>query len=201
MPFSEKYEWDCSTVGRSDNEKHPFFIHKKLSSSDKVSLVMTNDAVYKSARMNQYVADNQDWDCPQCTKRFLPHDEVLKNISKSKVFVSTWPDESWGITAMEALGCGVPLILMAGKTGEHCSECIPADKSHFIKLSRRSVTEKEFNDAVESLSAYSLEKRKEIYEETNKKHTKEKWVKQFTTMIDKRMKDAPKKSTLTEFMK
>ena len=68
MPFSKKYEWDCSTVGRSDNEKHPFFIHKKLSSSDKVSLVMTNDAVYKSARMNQYVADNQDWDCPQCGK-------------------------------------------------------------------------------------------------------------------------------------
>ena len=202
MPFSEKYEWDCSTVGRSDYEKHPFFIHKILSSSDKVSLVMTNDAVYKSARMNQYVADNQHWSYPQCTERFLPHDKVLKNISKSKVFVSTWPDESWGITAMEALGCGVPLILMSGKTGEHCSESIPADKSHYIKLSKRSVTEKEFIDAIESLSAYSLEKRKEIYEETNKKHTKEKWIKQFTTMFDKRMKNAPpKKPTLERFFK
>jgi len=52
------------------------------------------------------------------------------------------------------------------------------------------------------LSAYSLEKRKEIYEETNKKHTKEKWVKQFTTMFDKRMKNAlPKKPTLERFFK
>jgi glycosyltransferase involved in cell wall biosynthesis len=200
MPFSEEYEWDCSTVGRSDNEKNPFFIHKKLSSTNKISLVMTNDAVYKSARMNQYVADNQHWDSPQCTKRFLPHEEVLKNISKSKVFVSTWPDESWGITAMEALGCGVPLILITNEAGEHCSECIPADESHFIKLPRKSTTEKEFNDAVESLSTYSLEKRKEIYDKTNKKHTKKKWVKQFITMIDKRMEDAPHKSTLTEFM-
>jgi hypothetical protein len=200
MQFSEEYEWDCTTVGRCDGEKNPFIIHKKLSSTDKISLVMTNDVTYKSDRMNQYVADNQHWNYPQCTKRSVPHEEVLKNISKSKVFVSTWPKESWGITAMEALGSGVPLILLTDSSGVHCSESIADDKSHFIKLDRKSSTVKEFNEAVESLSSYSLEKRKEIYDKTNKKHSKKKWVKQFTTMIDKRMEDAPHKSTLTEFM-
>jgi glycosyltransferase involved in cell wall biosynthesis len=162
---------------------------------------MTNDAVYKNDGMNQYVADNQHWDYPQCTKRSVPHVEVLKNISKSRVFVSTWPKESWGITAMESLGCGVPLILLTDSSDEHSSESIAADKSHYIKLNRRKTSTKEFNEAVESLSAYSLEKRKEIYDKTNKKHSKKEWVKQFTTMIDDRMRGVQPKASLTEFFK
>ena len=187
MPFSKEYEWDCSTVGRCDGEKNPFIIHKKLSSTDKITLVMTNDAVYKNANMNRYVADNQHWNFPQCTLRGLPHTDVLKNISKSKVFVSTWPKESWGITAMEALGCGVPLILLTDSTNEHASESIAADNSHYIKLDRKKTTTKQLNEAVEMLSDYSLSKRKEIYTATNTKHSKKKWVKQFTDMIDKRL--------------
>ena len=160
MPFSEEYEYDCSTVGRSASDKNPFIIHKKLEKTNKTSLVMTNDITYKSTDHNKYVADNQHWDKPQYTKRSVPHNEVLKNISKSKVFVSTWPYESWGITAMEALGSGVPLILLTDSTGIHCSEAIAADTSHFIKLDIKTTTDKQFNQAVETLSAYSLEKRK-----------------------------------------
>ena len=189
MPFSEEYEYDCSTVGRSASDKNPFIIHKKLEKTNKTSLVMTNDIAYKSTNHNKYVADNQHWDNPQYTKRSVPHDEVLKNISKSKVFVSTWPYESWGITAMESLGSGVPLILLTDSSGIHCSESLAADSSHFIKLDIKTTTDAQFNQAVETLSAYSLEKRKEIYDETNKKHSKDKWVEQFTTMVDKRIKD------------
>jgi len=199
MPFSEEYEWDCSTVGRCDGEKNPFIIHEKLSSTDKITLVMTNDAVYKNDGFNQYVADNQHWSMPQCTKRGLPHDEVLKNISRSMVFISTWPKESWGITAMEALGCGVPLILLTDDTEEHCSEAIAADDSHYIKLNRKRTTTKQFNEAVEELSKYSLAKRREIYTATNAKHSKEEWIKQFTTMFDKRMKDVRPRASLSSF--
>jgi len=201
MPYSfDDKEWDCSTVGRCEPDKHPFYVHKKLTKTDKKSLVMSNEVVYNSDKLNKYATNNKGWECPQCTKWSLPHDEVLKHISKSKVFVSTWSKESWGITAMEALGCGVPVILLTDKNGVHCSESLAVDESHFIKLDRKSTTVDEFDKAVEKLSNYSPEKRQEIYDETNKKHSKERWVGQFMKMIEKRMKDTSVKSTLEAFL-
>ena len=50
---------------------------------------MTNDGVYKSSTVNDYVQDNQHWTEPRHTMRGLPHNEVIDHISRSKVFCSS----------------------------------------------------------------------------------------------------------------
>ena len=198
---SKELLYDCTTVGRCDNEKAPFLVHLKLQKSNLNSLVMTNDGVYKSDTVNDYVASNQHWSEPRHTLRGLPHTDVMHNISKSKVFCSTWPKESWGITAMESLGCGVPTILMTDDSGDHASESIAADSSHYIKLNRKcSATD--FEEAVNSLMNLSYDKRLVISNMTKEKHSLERWKLGIDKMLLMRYNDKTKPNAdLTEFFR
>ena len=45
----------------------------------------------------------------------LNHVDVMKNLSKSMTYFSTCYHETWGITALEALSHGVPIILNSKK--------------------------------------------------------------------------------------
>lgn len=200
MPYADDSVYDVSTVGRCDNEKAPFLIHQKLRNSSVLnSLVMTNDGVYKSSTVNDYVKDNQHWTAPRHTMRGLPHTEVLENIARSKVFCSTWPKESWGITAMEALGCGVPTILMTGKNDTHASELIAAEKSHYIKIDRQC-SSLEFETTVREFANMTKNRRDEIAEMTREKHSLINWKSCIDKVIDMRYSDKNKsRSDLTEF--
>ena len=200
MPYSSDLIYDVSTVGRFDNEKAPFLIHQKLrNSSDLNSLVMTNDGVYKSSTVNDYVQDNQHWTEPRHTMRGLPHNEVIDHISRSKVFCSTWPKESWGITAMEALGCGVPTILMTGDNDIHASEIIAARRSHYFKINRKCSGD-EFETTVREFAIMMKDRRDEIAEMTREKHSLSKWKSCIDKVINMRYDDKNKsRSDLTEF--
>ncbi len=188
MVFSDKTEYDCCTIGRSDMSKNPFRLHRFMRDSDMNSLVMTNDVIYKSDNQNKYVESNRHWKEPQFTLRNLSYNKVLDNLSKSKSFCSTCPEESWGITAMESLGCGVPVILLTDDTGNHASEDIAADSSHYRKLNVKSESS-DFIKLVKELGEFSLSKRKEIFEMTNEKHNVSNWKKQFEDIFSKRIKD------------
>ena len=197
--ISDDLLYDCATVGRCDNEKAPFLLHKKLEKSNLNSLVMTNDGVYKSDTINEYVEANQHWSDPRHTFRGLPHTEVMQNIAKSRSFVSTWPKESWGITAMEALGSGVPTILFTGDSGVHASESIAADPSHYIKLSRKC-TNSEFEEAVSKMLKFSKEDRKRISDMTKEKHSLSNWKMGIDKVVNLRYNDnTGKTNNLTEF--
>lgn len=199
IPFSTTYEYNVSTVGRCDNEKAPFLIHKKLEKSVLNSLVMTNDGIYKSDTVNEYVQANQHWKAPRHTMRGLPHKEVIENISKSQVFCSTWPKESWGITAMEALGCGVPTILFVDDTGNHASERVAADSSHIFKV-KRTCSSVEFETSVREFANVMKDRRDEIAEMTKEKHSLSNWKSCIDKLIDMRYSDKNKsRSDLTEF--
>ena len=182
--FSEDLIYDSVTIGRTDITKNPFKLHELVQGSQYTSLVMTNGGTYKSEAQNKYVEKHKHWQAPQHTFRLLPHSEVIQNLSKSKVFVSTCPIESWGTTAMEALGCGIPLILLTDATGIHSSQNIAADPSHYINLSVKS-SKKDFISTMETLMDIPTSKRREIYEMTNEKHSKEKWIKTFDTIFNK----------------
>ena len=188
MIFSNKSEYDCSTIGRSDISKNPFRLHRFMKNSDMSSLIMTNDVVYKSDNQNKYVESNRHWKDPQFTLRNLPYKKVLDNLSKSKSFCSTCPEESWGITALESLGCGVPVILLTDDSGNHASEDIAADISHYRKLNVKSESS-DFIKLVRELGQFSLLKRKEIFDLTNAKHNVYNWKKQFEDMFNKRLDD------------
>ena len=41
----------------------------------------------------------------------LSHDEVIQNLTNSRTYFMTWEDECFPIAGLEALSCGVPLIL------------------------------------------------------------------------------------------
>jgi glycosyltransferase involved in cell wall biosynthesis len=184
---SSDHEYDVATIGRNSSDKNPFLIHQKLAKTNLSSLVMTTRTVMKSAAHNEYQAKNSTWFDPQHTKYNLPHAQVIENLSKAKVFISTWDKESWGITAMEALGCGVPVILLTDNTNTHASEIIPADKKHVVKLPR-SVNSSTLEMTVRKLiSATDQKARKRISSETKIKHSRSEWRKHINEILVKRL--------------
>ena len=196
LQLSDELIYDCVTVGRSDNEKAPFLVHEKLKDSPLVSLVMTNEGVYKSDAINLYQEKNKQWKYPRETFRGLSHSEVMTNISKAKVFVSTWDKESWGITAMEALGCGVPTILFTDESGNHASEIVAQSPDHIFKISRKC-SSSEFEELVVSIiNTHDAEKRKEISKKTIQKHGIESWKQHIQDIFDERMNDTNGRNSL-----
>ena len=199
LPYSDDMIYDTVTVGRCDILKNPFFLHNKLEKSSLNSLVMTNDGVYKSDAMNSYLEKNRKWKEPRYTFRGLPHNEVFENLSKSKVYCSTCPAESWGITAMESLGFGLPNIFVTDSSNNHSSEIIAADPSHYVKISRKCSSE-EFESVARNLIDTMVPRRKEIAEMTREKHSLASWKFTIDNMIDMRYSDKNKPSMdLTEF--
>lgn len=198
-PFSEELVFDISTVGRNDRDKDPFVLHKKMKKSGMHSLVMSNLVTYKSDSANEYVEKNKnEWFLPQETIFNLSHDKVLENISKSFSFCSTWPKESFGITALEALGCGVPTILLTNDDDRHASEIIAASSDHIFKI-RKKCLPQDFQELVKHVSSLPNTFRNEIREKTLKKHSFEEFSKIINDIFYKREKDKLQKNSLESF--
>jgi len=168
-------EYDCGTIGRCDNGKSPFKLKTMTKDTDITSLVITSKTQYD--KDIPYYNKHKDWNNVLWDK---PYTEVMENISKCKTYFSTWISETWGITAMEALSCGIPIILNSDKDGDHASEIIPANKSHYIKIP------KDDKDAlIKAVKSFENIDRKEIQEMTWEKHNQEKWKKDFKNALDK----------------
>jgi len=172
-PKIEEIEFDCGTIGRCDKEKNPFKLKHLTKNTDLKTLVITNKS--SSSKNDKYFERNQNWDN---TLWGLPHNEVLKNISKCRTFFSTWNRETWGITALEALSCGIPVILNTDKDGDHASELIPASSHHFKKIPTDD------SDAlINAIKSFENVDRKEIQEMTWEKHNLEGWKSQIENAI------------------
>lgn len=189
-PINLDKEYDTVTVGRSEMLKDPFWLHKiTKGNSGMNSLVLTDNANFDSENQNAYVEKHMHlWEDPQCTIRGLLHDKVLSTMAKGKVYVSTCPVESWGITCLEALSAGLPVLLATDKSGKHASECIPADQSHYEKM-RKSSDPGEVREKIRGLMNISDDKRQEISGMTREKHSRENWVKAMEKIIDRRLSD------------
>jgi len=181
-PKLVEQEYDCGTIGRCDNGKAPFKLKTMTKGKDIKSLVITSKTQVNSDI--KYYERNKDW---EDTVWDLPYKEVMKNISKCKTYFSTWDKETWGITAMEALSCGIPVILNSDKDGDHASEIIPAHESHYIKIP------KDDKDAlVKAIKDLKDVDRKEIQEMTWEKHSLKSWKKEFANNIDKTIENYKK---------
>jgi len=176
-------EYDCGTIGRCDNGKAPFKLKSMTKGKDIKSLVITSQT--QVASDIKYYERNKGWDDVVWDK---PYKEVMENISKCKTYFSTWDKETWGITSMEALSCGIPIILNSDKDNDHASEIIPADKSHYVKIP------KDDKDAlVKAIKSFDKVDNKEIQEMTWEKHNKKKWKSDFENAIDKTIDNFKKK--------
>jgi hypothetical protein len=179
----EEVIYNLSTIGRNIASKDPFWVHKRLHKSGLSSLVLTSKPQkYKSDEHNEYVGKNANWQAPQHTQYGLTHNENMKYVAKSGSFASTWPLESWGITALESLSHGIPTILLTDSSDKHASEAIAADSSHVLKI-RKSDKDEAVVKAVNEFNELSHADRIAISDATKKKHNKEIWIKTITDMF------------------
>lgn len=183
-----EFDYDLSTVGRFAQDKDPFFIHRNTS-MDIDALVMTN--IPKSPNKSDAPYINRHKNIGRSVKYGLKHDEVMHNLRHSGVFCSTWPCESWGITAMEALGNGVPTILVTDKYDYHASETIAASSLHYTKVKKKSSVD-EIDSVVKHLLKTSTPTmREEISGMTKEKNSLKNWKAKMDAMVDRRMSDTP----------
>lgn len=183
-------DYDLSTVGRFAQDKDPFFIHR--NTDDNINaLVMTN--LPKSPNKSDAPYINKFKDTERSVKYGLKHNEIIENLRNSGVFCSTWPYESWGITAMEALGNGIPTILVTDKYDYHASETIAATSLHYTKAKKKCSVD-EFTTIVRNVTRRTTPgMREDISGMTKEKNSLKNWKAKMDAMIDRRMSDVPNK--------
>jgi hypothetical protein len=185
---SSEIEWDCITIGRMDKEKDPFMLHRLAKGSDLKTLVLTSNYVM-SEKNTQYETENRNWQSPQHTMLNLEHDEVMKQLSRSSVYLSTCSRETWGITALEAFAHGVPVVLIreSANNYKHASEEISPSPEFYVTI--QSKKQADFLSAVEKLMKVD---RIALSQQTKEKHSKEKWQATLCNLIDKTVENKKK---------
>ena len=177
-------EYDCVTVGRCNIRKKPFLLKEMLKDTNIQNLVITNHPFLNKEDRGKY--EKQHYRYYQKGKSYndvlwnLTHEDVLKNLSKCSSYFSTWNSETWGITALESLSCGVPLILNGYKDNTHASEIIPASKNHY-----KVIPTNDKDSLINSINFFRNVDKKEIQEMTWEKHNEKQWLKHFNNCIDK----------------
>ena len=187
-PQINETEYDCGTIGRCDSGKNPFKLKHMTKGRDVSSLVITSSTQLK--KDIPYYNKNKDWDDVVWNE---PYDKVIDNIAKCNTYFSTWNGETWGITAMEALSCGVPVILNCDNDGDHASEIIPAHKGHYKMIPNND------KDALyDAIMSFDVD-RKEVQEMTWEKHSLDGWKLQFADAVNRTI-DKFNRPSLSAFM-
>tara|TARA_Y100000296_G_scaffold51948_1_gene59507 strand:- start:193 stop:1242 length:1050 start_codon:yes stop_codon:yes gene_type:complete len=166
-------EYDCCTIGRCDSvEKKPFLLKDWLENTNFKTVLMTNMPTDEKGL--KYLNKNSHWDGVIFD---LKHKDVMKTLSKSMTYFSTCPMEAWGITALEALSHGVPVILNS-KNGSHASTDLCSSDSYY-KLVSKDIQLAMAIDSFENID------RKEIQDAAWDKHSHDKWKTSFINAIDR----------------
>ena len=175
-PKIVEHEYDCCTIGRCDpNEKKPFLLKTLLKETGIKNLVITNSIKDGAPEYNYYLK-NKHWDN---TLWDLQYKDVMKNLSKSMTFFQTYWEETFGLTTLEALSHGIPVILNT-KDNTHAAETIPEKKEHIKKIEKNNKTE-----LIDAINNFRNIDRKEIQDMTWEKHTYNKWKLHFINCVDK----------------
>ena len=168
-------EYDCGTIGRCDIFKSPFKLKELTKDKNLKTLVITSKPTLE--KNFKYYEKNKNWND---TIWDQPHKKVIEYLSKCGSYFSTLPKETWGITVLEALSCGIPIILNSDKNGNHNSEIIPVNSNHFKKIP--------FDDKdalVSAIKQFEKIDRKEIQEITLDKYSLENWKNHFINCVSK----------------
>jgi len=141
-PSSES--WDIIFVGRLIREKHAdLFIHAVnlfwLKNPDIRALIIGEGPEYHTLKN---LINVKKMDPPIHLSGFYQdHDDLIARLKSSKVFVLPSTREGFGITALEALACGLPVV-----TVDHPANAIRdliTEKNGFLcSLSAQDLTEK-----------------------------------------------------------
>ena len=180
-------EYDCCTIGRCDPvEKKPFTMKSWLQDTNYKTVLLTNTPTVE--KEIDYLYKNSHWDDVLFN---LKHSDVMKTLSKSKTYFSTCPMETWGITALESLSHGVPIILNS-KDNKHASTSICASDKHYRLVSNR-------DELVDAIKSFENVDRQEIQEMTWKKHSIDGWKTQMETAINKTIDNFENNGNLNDY--
>jgi hypothetical protein len=169
--YTGNREYDAVTIGRTIRSKDPFWLHRKLENTNLKSAVITGKInLLKNDKEHEYFNFNYKWVEPRYTFRGLSHEETLYEMSKGGVFVSTWASESWGITALEALSYGLPLLLITSSMNKHASQYIAGNENHFRHI-KKGIKSENLLDIIKEMNTISLDDRMEIAKITQENHS------------------------------
>jgi glycosyltransferase involved in cell wall biosynthesis len=197
-PVYEDLEYDITTIARMNRIKNPYMNHKLSHPNGYHSLILTTTSNLVTSENIHYYKINSHWQYPQETIENLPHADVMEKLAHSKVYFSTCPAETWGITALEALARGLPVILATDSTDTHASECIPAKSEHLVKV-RTNIRPVPFKESVDKLLKLSYNERMEISELTKQKHSKENWIRSLQNLFEQTIERKKKVKETTVF--
>jgi len=193
--LNQNPEFDCATIGRCcPRTKRPFKLKSMLQDTDFKTLVITNPLSHntesKVPANQKYFERNKHWD--NCLFD-IPHNEVIENLSNVKTYFMSWEDETFGITGLEALSRGVPLILNSRMTEDrqptkrqnykfplHASNIIPVRDRHCVNIMLNS--KEELISAINKLKDID---RKEVQDMTWEKYTPARWKSLMDNALDK----------------
>jgi glycosyltransferase involved in cell wall biosynthesis len=172
IPVNTTPQKKIITVGRSNSYKHPFVVHNMVKDTNYTAEVITSVGIDHDSI--DYYEKNRH--LPHLLK--LPHNEVIQHIADSTALVMTCTKETFGITALEALSVGTPLIIRADVTGTHASAEIASDESHRVLIRKNSET-KSAIDKLTSVDRFSIKQM------TQEKYNKTKWIQNCQTAFDR----------------
>lgn len=172
-------EYDVATIGRLGKQKDPFLVKRLLEKTDKSSVIFTTDLSLSNVHGHsdeKYILKNEKF-LHDNVHYGLQHDKILDILPTIKTYFSTWHNESFGITSLEALSRGLPIILRGDNNGEHASSYIPL-KKEFYRIIKKDT--KQLVDAIDILSKVN---RLEIAETTYEKYNRDVWVSKMKKII------------------
>ena len=174
---------DLISIGRCNVAKDPFLAHKYADMTGLSSIVHTNLS-YESERDQEYYESNAHWELPHLTKLGKPYSEVMDDLSRSRIYISSHIAESWGITIFESLVRGVPVLVKTDHTLTHAADEICADSNHIIKYKGKPKSD-QLSELFKKFKSLKHSDRIIISEATKEKHSFTNWQNRMSDMIDK----------------
>jgi glycosyltransferase involved in cell wall biosynthesis len=172
LPVNTQPNKRIITVGRSNSYKHPFTVHSMVKKTGYAAKVITSVGADRDSI--EYYERNKH--LPHELK--LPHEEVMQMVTDSAASVITCTKETFGITALESLSVGTPIIIRADVTGNHASAEIATDDSQFVMIRKNTET----RSALDKLERVD---RVAIKQMTQDRYNQRQWVKTFENAFDK----------------
>ena len=176
--IKDKFDYDCGTIGRCDNQKKPFLL-RELVGDDCKTLVMTSQA-QEEGQSGYYNRMKKSYKNDKDVSWNDTHKDLMKKLSTCKTYFSTWNEETWGITTLEALSYGIPVILNSDKNGQHASTIVTDNPNHYKLIPTDD--KEELKIAIKSFDKIN---RKAIQDEIWEKHSLEKWKENLSTFMHK----------------
>lgn len=171
------------TVGRSNSYKHPFVVHNMVQDTEYSAEIITSVGVDEDSI--EYYERNKH--LPHISK--LPHNQVIEYIADSTALVMTCTKETFGITALEALSVGTPLIIRTDVSGTHASAEIAVDESHRVLIQKPAETQAAIDKLI-SVDRFSIKQM------TQEKYSKNKWVTAYQNAFDRTVEQYKNNSSL-----